>query len=67
MEDKNGWKRLKKHLLARHARAGLADLRGLGLRDVCKRVLNGVYRIWLCEGFRGLSYNGREETEGKRT
>jgi hypothetical protein len=53
MEDKNGWKRLDLHLLARLARAGLADLRGLRLRDMCECVLNGVYRIGLREGFGG--------------
>ena len=53
MEDKNGWKRLEKHLLVRLARAGLADLdfHGSGLRDVCECVLNGVYRIGLREEF----------------
>ena len=45
MEDENGWKRLDLHLLARPARAGLANLHGLELREVCRseRVLNGVY------------------------
>ena len=51
MEDKNRWKRLEKHLLARLARAGLADLHRLGLREVRECVLNGVYRIGLGEGF----------------
>lgn len=53
MEDENGWKRLDLHLLARPARAGLAALHGLELRNVCERVLNGVYRIGLREEFRG--------------
>jgi hypothetical protein len=51
MEDEDGWKHLKKNLLARLARAGLASLHGLGLRDICERVFNGVYRIWLREEF----------------
>jgi hypothetical protein len=55
MEGENGWKRLDLHLLARPARAGLADLHGLELRDVCERVLNGVYRIGLREEFRDKS------------
>jgi hypothetical protein len=45
MGDKNGRKGLDKLLLARLARltrAGCADLCGLGLRDVCERVLNGA-------------------------
>ena len=33
MEDENGRKYLEKHLLARLARAGLADMHELGLRD----------------------------------
>ena len=51
MEDQNGWKRLEKHLLTPLARAGWADLHGLGLRDECECVLDGVYRIGLREGF----------------
>ena len=51
MEDQNGWKRLEKHLLAPLARAGWAGLHGLGLRDECKCILDGVYRIGLREGF----------------
>lgn len=43
MEDENGWKRLDLHLFARPARAGLLGLDRLELRDVCERVLNGVY------------------------
>jgi hypothetical protein len=45
MEDENGWKRLDLHLLARPVRAGLANLHGLELGDMCRgeRVLNGVY------------------------
>ena len=53
MEDKNGWKRLEKHLLARLARPGLVDPHGPGLRDVYECILNGVYRIWLREWFGG--------------
>jgi hypothetical protein len=52
MEDENGWQRLEKHLLARLARARLADLHGLGLRDMCECVLNVVYRIGLREEFK---------------
>ena len=37
-----------KHLLARIARVGWADLHGLGLRDKSECVLDGVYRIGLC-------------------
>jgi hypothetical protein len=29
--------------------AGLANLHGLGLRDVCERIFDGVYRIGLCD------------------
>ena len=55
MKDKNGRKCLEKHLLARLARAGLADLdlHGLGLQDAHECVLNGVYRIGLHEEFGG--------------
>ena len=34
MNNEKGWKRLEEHLLARLVRAGLADLQGLGARDV---------------------------------
>ena len=51
MENKNGWQRLEKHLLARIARVRWADLHRLGLRDERERVLDGVYRIGLCEEF----------------
>ena len=34
MEDENGRKRLEKHLLSRLARAGLADLHRLWMRDM---------------------------------
>ena len=51
MKDENGWKRLEKHLSARLARAGLADLHGLVLRDVCQCVLNGVHRTGLRERY----------------
>ena len=50
MEHENWWKRLQKHLLARLGRAELADLHRLGLRDLCERVLNSVYRLRLGEG-----------------
>jgi hypothetical protein len=43
MEDENRRQCLEKHLLARLARARLADLHGLRLRDVCECILNGVY------------------------
>jgi hypothetical protein len=49
MENENRWKHLEKHLLARLARVGLANLHGLGLREVRECVLNGVYRIGLGE------------------
>jgi hypothetical protein len=58
MENKNGWELLEKHLLARLARAGSANLHGLGLRDVCERVLSSVYRIGLREGF-GFCHDGQ--------
>jgi hypothetical protein len=67
MEDKNGWKRLEEHLLARLARAGWADLHGLGPRDACERVLNGVYRIGLSERFGGGKSRWKGRKEGKRT
>jgi hypothetical protein len=51
MEDENGWKRFEKRLLALLARAGLVDLYGSGLRDVCECVLNGVHRVGLREEF----------------
>ena len=50
MEHENWWKRFQKHLLARLGRAELADLHRLGLRDLCERVLNSVYRLGLGEG-----------------
>jgi hypothetical protein len=43
MEDENGWKGLDLYLLAYITWAQLADLYGLGLRDVRKCVFNGVY------------------------
>lgn len=45
MEDEYGWKSLDEHrdLLARLARAGWADLHGVGPRNEGERVLNGVY------------------------
>jgi hypothetical protein len=49
MEDKNGWKRFEKHLLALLAWAGLVGLYGLGLRDVYECVLNSVHQIGLRE------------------
>ena len=53
MEDVNGRKCLEKHLPVRLARAGLVDMHGLGLRDLCEWVVNGVYRIGLGRGFEG--------------
>ena len=50
MEHENWWKRLQKHLLARLGRAGLADLHGLGLRDLCECVLNSMHRLGLGQG-----------------
>ena len=47
MENENWGKRLEKNLLARLARAGLADLNGLGPRDARECFLNAVYRIGL--------------------
>ena len=55
MEDEGGWKGFEKHLLGRITRARLADLHGLALRKVCKRVLNGAYGIGLREWLRGQS------------
>lgn len=43
MEDQNGWKRLDLHVLARLARARLANLPGLGLQDVCESVFDGMH------------------------
>jgi hypothetical protein len=34
VNNENRWKRLEENLLARLVRAGLADLHGLGARDV---------------------------------
>jgi hypothetical protein len=71
MEDENGWKRLEKYMLACFVRTGLADLYGLGLRDVCECILNGVYRIGLREGLEdqstGHHTGGRGSKEEKRT
>jgi hypothetical protein len=55
MEDENGWKGLEEHLLARIARAGLSNLHGQWLRDVCECVLNCVNQIGLREDFGGQS------------
>jgi hypothetical protein len=64
MDDEDGWKRLEEHLLARLSRAGLADLHGLGLRDVCECVLDGVYRIGLGSASRlGYMCVGGGETD----
>jgi hypothetical protein len=43
MKDENGWQRLEKDLLACLARAGLANLHGVGLRDVCECGMNSAY------------------------
>jgi hypothetical protein len=51
MEDENRWKRLDLHLVVHPAWTQLTNLYGLGLRDVCERVFNGVYRIGLHEHF----------------
>ena len=53
MDNENWWKRFEKYLLARLARARLANLHWLGMRDVCECVLNGEYRIGLHERFGG--------------
>ena len=53
MEDENRWKSLNLNLLAHIARAQLADLYGLWLRDVRNCVFNRVYRIGLREDFGG--------------
>ena len=45
MEDENGWKHLNLYLLA--------DLYGLGLRNVRKCVFNGAYQVGLREGLEG--------------
>ena len=47
MENKNGWKRLDEHLLARFAQAGWAVLHGLRLGDAHEGILNSEYRIRL--------------------
>jgi hypothetical protein len=49
MKNEHGWERLDQHLLAGFARVRRTDLHGLRLRDVCKGVLNRVYRITLCK------------------
>jgi hypothetical protein len=71
MEDKNGWKRLEKHLLARFFRAGISDLHGLRQRGLCEHVSDGMYRIGLHKRFGGWSpghtYERKERKEGKRT
>jgi hypothetical protein len=43
MEDQNGWKRLNLHVLARLARARLADLPWLGLQDACESAFDGMH------------------------
>ncbi len=48
MQDEYGWERLDEYLLARLTRA---NLHGLRLRDMCERVLDGVYRFALGEEF----------------
>ena len=49
MEDKNGWKHLDEHFLARMrvTHAGWPVLHGLRLGDAHESVLNCEYRIWL--------------------
>ena len=66
MEDENGRKYLKKHLLARLARAGLADMHELGLRDSCECVVNGVYRIGLGREFEGRSSGHMRRWKGEK-
>jgi hypothetical protein len=66
MKDKNGWGGLNVHLMARHTgtQVGLANLHGLGPRDVCKRVFDGVRRIGLCEPVQTLfTRTGKEEKQ----
>ncbi len=43
MEDQNGGKRLKFHVLACLTRARLANFPGLGLRDVFESVFDGMH------------------------
>jgi hypothetical protein len=52
MKDENGWQRLEKHLLARLAQAGSANLHWVGLRDVCKCGMNSAYWIRLRKEFK---------------
>ena len=42
-EDQNGWKCLDLHVLARLARARLANLLRLGLQDMCQSVFDGMH------------------------
>jgi hypothetical protein len=64
MEDEDGWEHLKKHLLARLARAGLAGFHGLRPRDMCERVVDGMYRIWLRERISRLVPRAYEQILG---
>ena len=43
LNNKNGWKRLDQHLLARIAQSGRTVLPGLRLGDAHKGVFNGEY------------------------
>ena len=47
MEDKNGWKLLDEHLLARLAEARRSELDRLQVRDACECVFYSVHRIVL--------------------
>ena len=68
MKDENRWKRLDLHLLACLARVGLIDPHGLGLRDECECLLNGVHRIGLRKKFGGKlvtrTYLWKEQRRG---
>ena len=65
MKDVNGRKCLE-HLPVRLARAGLVDMHGMGLRDLCEWVVNGVYGIGLAEGLKGHvhRWKGEKGTSG---
>lgn len=69
MENKNGWKFLDKHLLARVTQARLTDLHGLALREVYKGVMNGVHPIRLLKlfSYQDMRTGGTRRRKEKRT